>query len=119
MAEIMKKELDIKDFEMTSTVENTCFIDIPEDEIKMENIEVKDENSDYELDPLQSEPKRIRKSQHRYSCSQFKYFALTTRNLKIHVDSKHEGGYPCPECDFAATTAVILKTHVESIHEGV
>ena len=41
MAEIMKKELDIKDFEMTSTVENTCFIDIPEDEIKMENIEVK------------------------------------------------------------------------------
>ena len=37
----MKKELDIKDFEMTSTVENTCFIDIPEDEIKMENIEVK------------------------------------------------------------------------------
>jgi len=72
------------------------------------------------LDPLQSEPKRIRKSQHRYSCSQCKYFALTTRNLKIHVDSKHEGvRFPCPECDFAATTAGILKTHVESIHEGV
>ena len=40
MAEIMKKELDIKDFEMTSTVEETCFVNIPEDEIKLENIEV-------------------------------------------------------------------------------
>jgi len=41
MADIMKKELDITDFEMTSTVEDTCFVNIPEDEIKMENIEVK------------------------------------------------------------------------------
>ena len=40
MAEMMKKELDVKDFEMTSTVEDTCFVNIPEDEIKMENIEV-------------------------------------------------------------------------------
>ena len=41
MAEIMKKELDVNDFEMTSTVEDTCFVNIPENEIKMENIEVK------------------------------------------------------------------------------
>ena len=40
MAEMMKKELDVKDFEMTSIVEDTCFVNIPEDEIKMENIEV-------------------------------------------------------------------------------
>ena len=40
MAEIMKKELDVNDFEMTSTVEDTCFVNIPENEIKMENIEV-------------------------------------------------------------------------------
>jgi len=42
MAEIMKKELDVKDFEMTSTdtVEDTCFVNISENEIKMENIEV-------------------------------------------------------------------------------
>ena len=40
MAEIIKKELDVKDFEMTSTVDETCFVDIPEDEIKIENIEV-------------------------------------------------------------------------------
>ena len=40
MAEIMKKELDVMDFEMTSTVEETCFVNIPEDEIKMENIEI-------------------------------------------------------------------------------
>ena len=37
MAEIMKKELDVNGFEMTSTVEDTCFVNIPEDEIKMEN----------------------------------------------------------------------------------
>ena len=41
MAEIIKNELDVKDFEMTSTVEDTCFVNIPESEIKMENIEVK------------------------------------------------------------------------------
>ena len=41
MTDIMKKELDVKDFQMTSTVEDTCFVNIPEDEIKMENIEVK------------------------------------------------------------------------------
>ena len=29
MAEMMKKELDVKDFEMTSTVEDTCFVNIP------------------------------------------------------------------------------------------
>ena len=42
MAEIMKKELDVKDFEMTSTdtVEDTCFVNISKNEIKMENIEV-------------------------------------------------------------------------------
>ena len=40
MAAMMKKELDVKDFEMTSTVEDTCFVNIPEDETKMENIEV-------------------------------------------------------------------------------
>ena len=37
MAEIMKRELYVKDFEMTPTVEDTCFVNIPEDEIKMEN----------------------------------------------------------------------------------
>ena len=41
MAEVMKNKLDVKDFEMTSTVEDTCFVNIPENEIKMENIEVK------------------------------------------------------------------------------
>ena len=40
MAEIMKKELDVKEFKMTSTVEETCFVNIPEDEIKTENKEV-------------------------------------------------------------------------------
>ena len=41
MAEIMKIEVDAKDSEITSTVEDTCFVDIPEDEIKLENTEIK------------------------------------------------------------------------------
>ena len=40
MAEIMKKEVDVKDSEITSTVEDTCFVNIPEDDIKLENTEI-------------------------------------------------------------------------------
>ena len=37
MAEIMKKEADVKKSEITLTVEDTCFVKIPEDNIKLEN----------------------------------------------------------------------------------
>ena len=37
----MKKEMDVKESEITSTVEEPCFVDIPEDEIKLENTEIK------------------------------------------------------------------------------
>lgn len=38
----MKKEIDVKEYEITSTVEDTCFVDIPEHEIKLENTEIQD-----------------------------------------------------------------------------
>ena len=41
MAEIMKKEEDVKESEITCTVEETCFVNIPEDEVKLENTEIK------------------------------------------------------------------------------
>ena len=44
MAEIMKKEVDVKESEIistSSTVEETCFVNIPEDDIKLENTEIK------------------------------------------------------------------------------
>ena len=41
MAEIIKKEVDVKEFEITSIVEETCFVDIPEDERKLENADIK------------------------------------------------------------------------------
>ena len=41
MAEIKKKEIDVKNSEITSTIEETCFVDITEDEIKLENTEIK------------------------------------------------------------------------------
>ena len=38
MAEMIKHELDVKDCKITSTViEDTYFVNIPEDEIKLEN----------------------------------------------------------------------------------
>ena len=40
MAENIKKELDVKESEITSTVVETCFVNIPEDEIKLENTEI-------------------------------------------------------------------------------
>lgn len=41
MAEIITNELDVKDFKITSTeVEDTCFVNIPDDEIKLENTEI-------------------------------------------------------------------------------
>ena len=41
MAEIKKKEIDVKNSEITSTIEETCFVDITEDEIKLENTVIK------------------------------------------------------------------------------
>ena len=42
MAEMIKEELDVKDCKITSTViEDTYFVNIPEDEIKLENIKKK------------------------------------------------------------------------------
>ena len=39
MAEIMKKEMDVKESEIISTVEEPCFVNILEDDIKLENAE--------------------------------------------------------------------------------
>ena len=49
-----------------------------------------DENLGLKLDSLQSEPKRIRKSQNSYPCCLCEYYATITRNLKRHVGKKHE-----------------------------
>ena len=40
MAEMIKHELDVKNCKITSTVEDTCFVNIPEDKIKLENTEI-------------------------------------------------------------------------------
>ena len=41
MAEVLWKELDVKESEITYTVvEDTCFVKIPEEEIKLENTEI-------------------------------------------------------------------------------
>ena len=41
MTEIVKKELDFKDFKINTTEEDSCFVDLLENEIKLENAEGK------------------------------------------------------------------------------
>ena len=41
MAKIMKKRIRFKESEIISTVEDKCFVYIPEDDIKLENSEIK------------------------------------------------------------------------------
>ncbi|XP_023348761.1 zinc finger protein 711 [Eurytemora carolleeae] len=122
MAEIIKKEVDVKESEIISTVEETCFVNIPEDDIKLENTEIQGENIVREFDPLHSEPKpkRIKKCKDGYPCSKCEHTATTARDLKRRVESKHEGvRYPCLKRDYAATQAGHLKFHIESKHDGV
>ena len=72
MAEMMKKELDVKDFEMTSTVEDSCFVNIPEDEIKMENIEVQGKFKTSNIDNL------------RNNCSANQKLGMNYKNLPVN-----------------------------------
>ena len=54
----------------------------------------------------------------KFPCDSCDFSATTTRNLKWHIESKHEGvRYPCDKWDDAATEAGKLKRHIESIHE--
>ena len=53
-------------------------------------------------------------------CPYCDYKATTKRNLKRHVESKHQGVcYSCDYCAYKATTKGNLKIHVESKHQGV
>ena len=40
MDELWNKDLYVKDFERTSTAEDSCFVNIPEDKFKLENTEI-------------------------------------------------------------------------------
>ena len=74
---------------------------------------------DYEEDPLQSEPKRIKRSKNvvmKYPCDKCEYAATKTSNLKKHIKSKHKGErYPCDKCEYSATTASLLKQHIYNL----
>ena len=75
---------------------------------------------DQEFDPLQSEPKKFKRSNDVYPCNDCEYVASRAHSLKRHVEIKHiEKTYSCDECEFVSTTAYYLKVHVESKHEGV
>ena len=59
MAEMIKEELDVKYCKITSTVvEDACFVNIPEDEIKLENTGIQGNhdsctflNKEYRIEP--------------------------------------------------------------------
>ena len=76
---------------------------------------------DYGEDPLQSEPKRIKRSKNvvmKYPCDKCEYAATKASHLKHHIESKHERvRYPCDKCEYAATGAShlndILRLHMK------
>ena len=53
----------------------------------------------------------------KYACNQCGYEAAQRSSLKIHIQSKHEGGkYACNQCDYKATQQSNLTTHIQSKH---
>merc|ERR1719300_2303520 len=55
-----------------------------------------------------------------YKCQYCNYRALNSANLKVHVQTKHEGiKYPCHQCDYQATQSINLERHIKSVHEGI
>ena len=40
MDELWKKDLYVRDFDRTSNAEDSCFVNIPEDKLKLENTEI-------------------------------------------------------------------------------
>ena len=75
---------------------------------------------DYDEDPLQLEPnirKRIKNGVTSYPCDKCDYAATTAKNLKRHIESKHDGvRYPCDKCEYAATWKGNLKKHLNKFH---
>ena len=54
----------------------------------------------------------------KYPCSQCDFKATRDSNLKIHIESVHEGiKYPCSQCDYKATQQSHLKRHIDSRHK--
>ena len=53
----------------------------------------------------------------KYACNQCDYQVAKQDNLKIHIQSKHEGvKYACNQCDYQATRQDNLKMHVKRVH---
>ena len=57
------------------------------------------------------------KKARKYLCNKCEFTTGVSRNLKIHIQSIHEGKrYPCQKCDYKATQKTHLKSHINSIH---
>ena len=51
-------------------------------------------------------------------CNQCKYKTPRKGDLKIHIQSKHEGVcYSCNKCEYKATQRGSLEIHIEAKHE--
>ena len=65
--------------------------------------------------------KKHKKSWHEvisYHYEKCEYIGNTSKNLRHHTDSKHEGINPCDQCEFSSGTLINLKKHKERKHKG-
>jgi len=55
-----------------------------------------------------------------HSCDQCDYQAKKRDQVKLHQEVKHQGiTHSCHQCDFKATYRADLKTHINAVHEGI
>ena len=78
---------------------------------------------DYGEDPLQSAPKRRKRTINggmQFPCDQCEYTGTRSADLKRHFKSKHEEiKYPCDKCEYEGSTTRYLKEHIKSKHEEI
>ena len=71
---------------------------------------------DYEVDPLQSEPRKIKRRKTevlKYPCYRWEYSAINSSLLKLHIENKHKGvRYPYDKCEYTSTNLVNRKQHI-------
>jgi len=62
----------------------------------------------------------VKEKKRKHFCEECNYSSARPSDLRIHIESKHQGvRYPCGDCEYAATEPRQLKRHREAKHEGI
>ncbi|XP_023346866.1 uncharacterized protein LOC111715731 isoform X2 [Eurytemora carolleeae] len=137
MAEIMKKDIDLEEFEIkeeliskneeilpSSIVKNTCTVNLYKNGVKIDKTEIQDVLNTVIQDTVENKPvfdpdfhtELIIKHENEHTENMDEVFEPEPKKSK---KKNSKGEFHCFDCEYVATRAYHLKTHVESKHEGV